>query len=147
MISLIELQIVTIINFKPHRLRNSSIHGSNGTKKFFPCLDFDGVAFCSLSPGCNGSTFCFTIVDSDEATICFYASKLSPPFFSLLPLAITTLNIKKNTISLLIINSDELALFATKGQEKKEKKTKKVTNYNCCLLCNKTTEKGKKKRR
>jgi hypothetical protein len=46
-ISSFELQTITITNFKPHGLLDSSTFGSNGT------------------------TFCSPIVDSDEITFCF----------------------------------------------------------------------------
>jgi len=72
-----------------------------------PSLDFDGKTFCSPNLGCNESTFFFPIVYSNEATLFFGTSK-SLVFFSLLPLTITTFNVQKTTISLLIFNFNEL---------------------------------------
>jgi hypothetical protein len=82
-ISSFELQTITIVNCKPHRLLDSSIFGYNGatfcspTLNFdgatfcSPTLGFDGTTFCSPSLGCNGLTFCFPIIDFDEATFFF----------------------------------------------------------------------------
>ncbi len=97
MISPFELQIITIVNFKPHKLFDSSI------------LNFDGTTFCS--PGFN----------FDGGTFCLWALKSPTPFFNLLPLTITTFNIKKTIISLLIVNFNELDQ-KTKEKEKEKKK-------------------------
>jgi len=67
-ISSFELQIVTVVNFKPHRLLDSSIFNYDETTFFSPGLNYDGATFCSPSLGCNGPTFCFLIVSFDEAT-------------------------------------------------------------------------------
>jgi len=73
-ISSFELQIVTIINFKPHKLLNSSILNSIETTFCSLGLNFDGATFCSPNPSYNGSTFCFPIVYFNETTFCFLAS-------------------------------------------------------------------------
>jgi hypothetical protein len=66
-----------------------------------------------------------------------WASKSPPPFFNLLFLAITTFNIKKTTISLLIVNSNELY---QKDQKRRKRKRKKAYCYR--LLHNTTTIEG-----
>jgi hypothetical protein len=53
-ISSFELQKISIANFKPHQLLDSSTPGSNGT------------TFCSPSLNCDGVTFCPPIVNFDE---------------------------------------------------------------------------------
>ncbi len=139
MISSFELQIVTIVNSKPHKFLDSSI------------FNFDEATFCS-----SCFNFAFQLFIYDEATFCFWTSK-SPTFFSLLPLAIITFNIQNTTISLLIFNFNE--------PDQKDKKKKGDGNLlpspsshrhhhhhhhhrrrwqHCChhLFRNKTTEKG-----
>ncbi len=124
MISTFELPIVTIVNSNPHKILDSSILNSNGT------------TFCSQGVDYDETTFCFPIVCSNETTFFFWASKL-PTFFSFLPLAITTFNIQKTTISLLILKFNGLN---QKDQiRRKKRKRKKVVA--CChhFLHNTTT--------
>jgi hypothetical protein len=58
-ISSFELQIITIIDSKPHKLFDSSI------------LNSDRATLCSLGVDCDGVTFSSPNVDSDEVTFCF----------------------------------------------------------------------------
>ncbi len=119
MISSFELQTIIIVNFKPHRLLHSLI------------FNYDRTTFCSR------------IVYFGEAIFCLWSSKSPPPFFNLLPLVITTFNIKKTTISLLIVNSNELD---QKDQRKrlflfKHKKEGNDSNCHRLLRYNKTRKK------
>jgi hypothetical protein len=70
MISSFELQIVTIINSKPHRLLDSSILSFDGVTFCSTGNNSDGTTFYFLNISCNGSTFCFLIIYSNEATFC-----------------------------------------------------------------------------
>ncbi len=153
-----ELQFVTIVNFKPHKLFDSSIPNYDGITFYSSGFNYDGTTFCSLSPSCNGSTFCFPIVYFDQLKFCFWASK-SPPFFNFLPLAITTFNIKKN--HRFIINFSILMNYTKRTKEEEKEKKKKCDGYllpspfaqhhhhrrrwlhcSCHLLHNKTIKKG-----
>ncbi len=70
-ISSFELQIITIANFKPHKLFDSSIFNFDETTFCFSGLNFDGATFCSRSLNSNGTTFCFPIIYFYEVTFCF----------------------------------------------------------------------------
>jgi len=72
---------------------------------------------------------------SDEATFYSWTSKSPPLFFNFLPLSIITFNIKKTTISLLIVNSNEL-------NHKDQKKKKKTTCCHRLLHITTTIEEG-----
>jgi hypothetical protein len=70
-ISSFELQIVTIVNSKPHKLLDSSIFNSNGGTFCSLGVNFDGITFCSLNVDYDETTFCFRSLCFDEATFCF----------------------------------------------------------------------------
>jgi hypothetical protein len=70
-ISSFELETITIANFKPHRLLNSSIPAFDGAKFCSPSPSYDGATFSSPNLGSNVVSFCFPIVNSNEATLYF----------------------------------------------------------------------------